>query len=116
MGPASYHHHFHNAIVGNVDPDTRYNNKWRYGRRATQPINKLLSGGAVQQEVGSVNVGHFSRGQGGLFHQVERPVDLEKATDLFLENEYNKSITTLGMNESEKWDKDKNFSRYKKNF
>ena len=92
MGPANYHHHYHNAIVGNVDPDTRYNNKWRYGRRASQPIGKLMKGGAMQNEVGAVKIGHFSRGQGGLFHNAERPIDLEKATDLFLENEYNKSV------------------------
>jgi len=61
MGPSLSHHHYHNAIVGS-DPDTRYNNKWRYGRRASQPIHKLMKGGAMQGEVGSVKVGHFSRG------------------------------------------------------
>lgn len=113
MGPALYHHHYHNAIVGGADPDTRYNNKWRYGRRASQPMDRLMKGGAMQGEVGSVAVGHFSRGQGGLFHNAERPVDLEKATDLFLQHEYDKSITNLG-NNNDKWDSKKDFTRFKK--
>ena len=28
MGPANYHHHYHNAILGMEDSDGRYNAKW----------------------------------------------------------------------------------------
>jgi hypothetical protein len=28
LGPAIYHHHFHNAVVGNNEPSGRYNAMW----------------------------------------------------------------------------------------
>lgn len=34
MGPAFYHHHYHNPIVGEKEIDWRYNAKWNKPNRS----------------------------------------------------------------------------------
>jgi hypothetical protein len=34
MGPAFYHHHYHNPIVGEKEIDWRYNAKWNKSNRS----------------------------------------------------------------------------------
>jgi hypothetical protein len=72
LGPAIYHHHFHNAIVGSSEPAGRYNAKW-----------------LEQQdlEFGQVKSGDFRRGQGGILCRMSRPYNLKNAPDLFIEAE-----------------------------
>ena len=53
-GPANYHHHYHNAIVGMSDATGRYNAKWL----GVQTFDKqdLLS------DLGGAQDGDFRRG------------------------------------------------------
>jgi hypothetical protein len=84
MGPAIYHHHFHNAIVGNDEPAGRYNAKWR---------------DSEDNSIGHVKVGDFRRGQGGIMCRMNRPYNLKNAPDLFIEAEQRRTLIDLGYND-----------------
>ena len=95
---AAYHHHYHNAIVGHEDPDSRYNAKWL----DQNPELKLLTSNEdtqnlVQNEIGSVRVGAFRRGQGGLFSKLSRPFDAQNAKQLYVEAEKKKKLLEIGV-------------------
>ena len=109
MGSGAYHHHYHNAIVGNKDADFRYNKKWsprRFGQRGGSFSNHL------GREIGAVKTGDFRRGQGGLFHNVEVPVDVEHAAQLYLDSELKKTMADIGFNEP--WQATKRYTRYQR--
>jgi hypothetical protein len=96
MGPAIYHHHFHNAVVGNHEPAGRYNAKWR----------------SKQGNLGEVKVGDFLRGQGGLMCKLSRPYTLKEAPELFIEAEQRRTLIDLGYND--RWHLNQTNAKYKK--
>ena len=77
-GPANYHHHYHNAIVGMNDADGRYNAKWLDLGGLKSPQN---------HDLGGVTVGDFRRGQGGIFCRITRPYNAANIPELFVESE-----------------------------
>ena len=81
MGPAYYHHHYHNPIVGEKEIDWRYNAKWNKSNRSNSIQTPLAN------DIGQIKVGEFQRGQGGIFDKVERPFDAKIAHDLFVQYE-----------------------------
>lgn len=55
MGPAIYHHHYHNAIVGRTDAPFRYNRKWNApGKSETEDT--------LTNTIGQVKPNSFRRG------------------------------------------------------
>lgn len=92
---AAYHHHFHNAIVGHEDPDVRYNAKW-LEKGPAQPHN-YMADESLQNEIGSVRVGAFRRGQGGLFSKLPVPFDALNAKKLYVEAEKKKKLLEIGV-------------------
>ena len=77
-GPANYHHHYHNAIVGMDDADGRYNAKWLDLGGLKSPQN---------HDLGGVTTGDFRRGQGGLFCRITRPYNAVNIPELYMEAE-----------------------------
>lgn len=92
---AAYHHHFHNAIVGHGEPDVRYNAKW-LEKGPPQHYNYMMEDN-LQNEIGSVRVGAFRRGQGGLFSKLPTPYDALNAKKLFVEAEKKKKLLEIGV-------------------
>lgn len=84
LGPATYHHHFHNAVIGSSEPQGRYNAKWRE---------------KTDMELGSVKSGDFRRGQGGIMCRMSRPYNLKNAPDLYIEAEQRRTLIDLGYND-----------------
>ena len=71
---AAYHHHYHNAIIGHDDPDVRYNSKWLDENPSQGLLNSSeMTANSLQNEIGTVRVGAFRRGQGGLYSNLQRP-------------------------------------------
>ena len=71
---AAYHHHYHNAIVGHDDPDIRYNGKWLDQNPEINLLNSSeTTASKLQNEIGTVRVGAFRRGQGGLYSNLTQP-------------------------------------------
>ena len=89
LGPAWYHHHYHNAIIGNKDADARYNNKWTRRKRNSH-VPKLT------ETVGAVGTCTFARGQGGIFTKVENPLDVQQAASVIARSLRKKTVMDLG--------------------
>lgn len=106
LGPSIYHHHYHQAIVGNNDASGRYNAKWLDRKKTIQPKKSL------NQEIGHVNTGDFRRGQGGLFCAMSRPYHATNAPDLYIESEQRKTLIDLGYDN--RWELGQSNNRFKK--
>lgn len=106
MGPAIYHHHYHNAIVGRSDAPFRYNRKWNAPR--SPDINDSLT-----NTIGAVKTGAFGRGQGGIYEKTEIPAAVARTTSNLNKHSPTKSsANAIGMGEN--WSMHKSYSRYKK--
>lgn len=104
-GPANYHHHYHNAIVGMEDADGRYNAKWLDLGGLKSPQN---------HDLGGVTTGDFRRGQGGLFCRITRPYNAVNIPELYMEAEQKRSFLNLDHNPFEGQDMMKTQNRYTK--
>ena len=62
--------------------------------------------------IGSVKVGDFRRGQGGIMCKMSRPYNLKNAPDLFIEAEQRRTLIDLGYND--RWQLDQSNAKYKK--
>lgn len=51
----------------------------------------------MQNEIGTVRVGAFRRGQGGLFSTLSRPYDAQNAKKLYVEAEKKKKLLEIGV-------------------
>ena len=104
MGPAIYHHHYHNAIVGKTDVPFRYN------RRRNQ--QSLDSEEALTNTIGTVKPNSFRRGQGGIFDKSEIPSGYASRMSENYKSQGPTMMDELGMDE--KWSMHKSYGRYKK--